>query len=82
MRIDYSLIVDLVVILLDAFDCGCDSTAMAESFYYSNVVPQLPTLNRGGWKSLRNRFESWQKGTTVFSCGVAQSLLRIGISEG
>jgi endonuclease G, mitochondrial len=37
---------------MDAYDCGCDSTAMAESFYYSNIVPQLPILNRGVWKRL------------------------------
>jgi endonuclease G len=37
---------------MDAYDCGCDSTAMAESFYYSNVTPQLPSLNRGIWKKL------------------------------
>jgi DNA/RNA endonuclease G (NUC1) len=23
---------------MDVYDCGCDSTAMAESFYYSNNV--------------------------------------------
>ena len=37
---------------MDAYDCGCDSIAMAESFYYSNVAPQLPSLNRGSWKRL------------------------------
>jgi endonuclease G, mitochondrial len=37
---------------MDAYDCGCDSTAMIESFYYSNVAPQEPTLNRGIWKKL------------------------------
>ncbi|MGD1045355.1 MAG: DNA/RNA non-specific endonuclease [Bacteroidota bacterium] len=37
---------------MDAFDCGCDSTAMVESFYCSNVAPQLPALNRGIWKRL------------------------------
>jgi endonuclease G len=37
---------------MDAYDCGCDSTAMVESFYYSNVAPQLPALNRGIWKRL------------------------------
>jgi endonuclease G, mitochondrial len=37
---------------LDANDCGCDSTAMAESFYYSNIAPQMPVLNRGVWKRL------------------------------
>jgi endonuclease G len=39
---------------MDAFDCGCDSTAMVESFYYSNVAPQVPTLNRGNWKRLED----------------------------
>jgi len=37
---------------MDAFNCGCDSTAMVESFYYSNITPQLPALNRGLWKRL------------------------------
>ena len=39
---------------MDAYDCGCDSTAMVESFYYSNVSPQLPSLNRGNWKKLED----------------------------
>ena len=37
---------------MNAYDCGCDSIAMAESFYYSNIAPQLPVLNRGVWKKL------------------------------
>lgn len=37
-----------------AYNCGCDSIGMAESFYYSNVAPQLPSLNRGSWKRLEN----------------------------
>ena len=37
---------------MDAFDCGCDSVDMEESFYYSNVAPQSPALNRGIWKKL------------------------------
>jgi endonuclease G, mitochondrial len=39
---------------MDAYDCGCDSNAMAESFYYSNVAPQSPSLNRGNWKKLED----------------------------
>ncbi len=39
---------------MDAFDCGCDSIAMAESFYYSNIAPQVPALNRGNWKKLED----------------------------
>ncbi len=37
---------------MDAFDCGCDDTGMVESFYYSNICPQTPSINRGRWKSL------------------------------
>lgn len=32
---------------MDAYDRGCDSTIFTESFYYSNVAPQLSTLDRG-----------------------------------
>lgn len=37
---------------MDAYDNGCDSIGMIESFYYSNMCPQTPRLNRGIWKSL------------------------------
>jgi endonuclease G len=37
---------------MDASDCACDSIAMVESFYYSNVAPQLAALNRSGWRKL------------------------------
>jgi endonuclease G len=37
---------------MDAFDHGCDSAGMIESFYYSNICPQTQSLNRGRWKSL------------------------------
>ena len=37
-----------------AADCGCDSIGMIESFYYSNICPQTPRLNRGRWKGLKN----------------------------
>jgi DNA/RNA endonuclease G (NUC1) len=35
-----------------AYDGSCDQTGMCESFYYTNMTPQAPGLNRGGWKSL------------------------------
>ena len=38
---------------MDAYDCCCDSIAMAESFYYSNVSPQLSESNSGSWKRLK-----------------------------
>lgn len=38
--------------LAPASDMGWSSTSMAESFYYSNMSPQLPGFNRGIWKRL------------------------------
>lgn len=35
-----------------AADAACDKASNVESFYYSNVTPQHPSLNRGDWKSL------------------------------
>jgi endonuclease G, mitochondrial len=37
---------------MNAYDNGCDSIGMKESFYYSNMTPQSPSLNRGDWKTL------------------------------
>ena len=38
--------------LAPASDMGWSTTAMAESFYYSNMSPQTPSFNRGIWKKL------------------------------
>lgn len=35
-----------------AADGACDSTAMRESFFFSNMTPQHPSVNRGDWKDL------------------------------
>jgi len=37
---------------MSAQDNACDQTAMVECFYYSNMFPQTPNLNRGVWKQL------------------------------
>jgi len=37
---------------MDAYDNGCDSIGMMESFYYSNMSPQTHRLNAGVWKTL------------------------------
>jgi len=37
---------------MSAQDNICDSIAMAECFYYTNMIPQAPGLNRGIWKVL------------------------------
>lgn len=39
---------------MPAYDNGCDSTGLMECFYYSNVTPQTPRLNRGDWKELED----------------------------
>ncbi|MFI3248763.1 MAG: DNA/RNA non-specific endonuclease [Rikenellaceae bacterium] len=33
--------------------------AMSESFYLSNMSPQVPSFNRGRWKQLEERVRSW-----------------------
>jgi endonuclease G len=38
---------------------GWSTTAMAESFYYSNMSPQTPNFNRGIWKKLEELVRTW-----------------------
>ncbi|MFI3285162.1 MAG: DNA/RNA non-specific endonuclease [Rikenellaceae bacterium] len=38
--------------LCPAASMACSSEAMSESFYMSNMSPQLPAFNRGSWKQL------------------------------
>jgi endonuclease G, mitochondrial len=45
--------------LAPAADMGWSSTAMAESFFYSNMSPQLPGFNRGVWKRLEELVRYW-----------------------
>ncbi len=37
---------------MPADDNACSAIGMKECFYYSNMCPQTPRLNRGAWKSL------------------------------
>jgi endonuclease G len=37
---------------MPAADNQCDKKGMTESFYFSNMTPQAPALNRGIWKQL------------------------------
>ena len=37
---------------MPAADAVCDQVANEESFYFSNMTAQYPSLNRGDWKSL------------------------------
>lgn len=39
---------------MPAVNCKCNTAAMKECFYYSNMTPQTPSLNRGRWESLED----------------------------
>ena len=45
--------------LAPAGDMGWSATSMIESFYYSNMSPQLPGFNRGIWKKLEELVRTW-----------------------
>ncbi len=56
---------------MDANDNRCDAEAMSESFYYSNMCPQTPALNRGEWKMLESacRIKAIQYDSVLIWCG-------------
>ncbi len=43
--------------LSPAADARCNATYMEESFFFTNMAPQTPALNRGQWKNL----EEWTR---------------------
>lgn len=45
--------------LAPAGDMKWNSEAMSESFYMSNMSPQLPAFNRGVWKKLESEVRNW-----------------------
>lgn len=45
--------------LAPAADMAWSETAMQESFYYSNMSPQVPSFNRGIWKKLEEQVRDW-----------------------
>lgn len=45
--------------LAPAADMGWSATTMNESFYYSNMSPQLPSFNRGVWKRAESMVRTW-----------------------
>jgi endonuclease G len=45
--------------LAPAADMGFSKNTMTESFYYSNMSPQLPGFNRGIWKQLEEQTRNW-----------------------
>ena len=47
--------------LAPAADMAWNEQAMRESFYLSNISPQLPGFNRGVWKDLEEQVRAWAK---------------------
>lgn len=45
--------------LAPAADMGWSELSVEESFYYSNMSPQLPAFNRGVWKRLEELVRDW-----------------------
>lgn len=45
--------------LAPAADMSYSEITMLESFYYSNMSPQVPGFNRGIWKKLEEQTRSW-----------------------
>ncbi|MFN4233563.1 MAG: DNA/RNA non-specific endonuclease [Bacteroidia bacterium] len=45
--------------LAPAADFSWSQQAMVESFYMSNISPQLPGFNRGIWKKLEDKVRTW-----------------------
>lgn len=45
--------------LAPAADMSFSKEAMEESFFYTNMSPQLPSFNRGIWKKLEEQVRDW-----------------------
>ena len=45
--------------LCPAGDMAFSEIAMSESFYMSNISPQVPSFNRGIWKTLEQKVRDW-----------------------
>lgn len=45
--------------LAPAADMGWSDATMTESFYYSNMSPQLPSFNKGIWKRAESLVRTW-----------------------
>jgi len=64
---------------MPAEDNRCSGRGMAESFYFSNVSPQHPILNRGIWKELEEhlRKQALQDDSLRISSGSFGEITRI-----
>ena len=71
--------------LIPAADLSFDELAMNESFYLSNMSPQVPSFNRGIWKSLEEQIRYWtlalRKLYIITGPIILESDLKIGANE-
>lgn len=71
--------------LVPAGDMKINALAMSESFFMSNISPQTPSFNRGGWKKLESLIRIWGKDKESFitTAGVlnSNSLKKIGVNQ-
>lgn len=51
--------------LAPAGDMSWSEQAMRESFFYSNMSPQVPGFNRGIWKKLEDQVRKWVNDSTA-----------------
>ena len=68
---------------MSAEDNKCDQAGMEECFYFSNMFPQTPKLNRGVWKMLevRERHMAEEYGSIVVYIGSYGKKETIGPDE-
>jgi endonuclease G, mitochondrial len=71
--------------LCPAGDMGWNEQTMSESFFMSNMSPQLPAFNRGIWKKLETNVRDWAKKEKeiyiVTAAVLRDSLPTIGINK-
>jgi len=68
---------------MPAADVVCDQVANEESFYFSNMTAQYPSLNRGDWKSLEtlSREMALIKDSIKVWCGSVGTAKKIGTTS-
>lgn len=64
----------------NAADGACDNVSMNESFYFSNMTAQYPSLNRGDWKTLESLTREWavKHDSIKVWCGSVGEIKKIG----
>jgi endonuclease G len=66
--------------LCPAGDMGWSEQTMSESFFMSNMSPQVPGFNRGIWKNLESNVRAWAKTNQeiyVVTAGVLEDNLAV-----